>query len=389
MPNRSGALHSAPWLAGRALLLCSVALLAIGVVMVASAASSVGQLGAWYARAEVRHIFFAAAAVGALLLTARMDYRRLAWPGWGMPVIPAAFVVLGLIGAVLVFVPGIGHSVGGYHRWIRLGPRQYSIGFQPSELIKFSLPIFLAAWLSRRHVDVKSFRRAFLPAAILIGVCVGAVITQDFGTAAIIGVSAAVTLVLAGVPWLHLLSLLPPAAGVAYALVLRNPTRLARLTGMIDVWSSSNPSAYQPRQSLLAILTGGWFGKGVGRGTIKLGYLPEDSTDFIFAVICEEWGYIGAVVLLGLWLVWISRAWRSAAGAPNRFGLLLAGSLGFLVALQAILHVAVDMVLLPPTGMGLPFVSAGGTSLILVAAATGLIVSVTARSNRPGRIVTP
>jgi cell division protein FtsW len=366
-------------------ILTTLSLLAVGAVMVQSALASVAEPGAWYARSDVRHLMFAAGAVAVLLIASRIDYRVLAGrKRW--PVIAAGMLAVSLVCGVLVFVPGIGRSVGGYHRWIRVGPTQYGIGFQPSELIKISLLVFLAAWLSRPGVKVRSFRRVFVPAVALIAVSVGLIITQDFGTAAVIGVSSVAMLALAGVPWLYLLSLIPPAAGGFYLLVVQSPHRWSRMTAMLDVWSPDNPCTYQPRQSLLAILTGGWFGKGIGCGTVKLGFLPEDSTDFVFSALCEEWGFIGAAVLIGLWLAWTWTTWHSAGRARDRFGQLLAGSIGFVIVLQAIMHIAVDTVALPPTGMSMPFVSAGGTSLLLMAAATGLIVSVSARGRAPAMV---
>jgi len=269
--------------------------------------------------------------------------------------------------------------VGGYYRWIRLGPREYTIGFQPSELMKLTLVVFLAAWLTRDTADVRSFLRTFLPAILLIGLCIGLLVTQDISIGAILGLTGGVTLLLARVPLWHLLTLLPPAAGGFYYFVMCDPKRWQRILAMVDPWSPDNPSAYQARQSLLAVVTGGWTGKGIGNGMLKLGFVPEDSTDFIFSVFCEEWGFLGAVLLMGLVLLWIWQVRRAAVRAQDRFGATLAGSLGFLIGLQAVLHVAVDLVAAPPTGMGLPFVPAGGTSLLLTAAATAMIASVTAR----------
>jgi len=357
----------------------TLALMAVGVVMVHSAMASVSPPGAWYARLDVRHWLFAAAAAILLLLGWLADYRYLAGRRGRAPLLAGAGLCAALVCGALVFVPGAGRSVGGYHRWIRVGPSQFGIGFQPSELIKIALLVFLAAWLSRPGRQVRSFGKVFAPAVLLIGLCVGLVVTQDFGTAVIIGVSAAAALLLAGVPWTYLMSLLPLGAAGFYAFVYRSPHRWARMTAVVDVWTNKSPSAYQPRQSLLAVLTGGWFGKGPGQGTLKLGFLPEDSTDFIFSALCEEWGFVGAMVLLGLLILWIRHAWQIALESGDQFGRVLVGSLGFLIGFQAVLHIAVDTVALPPTGIALPFVSAGGTSLMLMAAATAMIVSVSAR----------
>jgi cell division protein FtsW len=310
-----------------------------------------------------------------------MNYRRLvSLLRGGVPLIPGLLLLASMAFGLLVFHPACGRAVGGQARWLRFGPPEYGIGFQPSELIKVSLVIFLAVWLSRGATDVGSFWRTVLPAVVLIGLCVGLVVTQDFGAAAVIALVAAVTLLFAGVRWYYLAGLLAAGGAGFYALLARSPHRLARFAAMADPWSLTNPASYQPRQSLLAILTGGTMGKGLGRGVIKQGFLPEGSTDFIFSVYCEECGVMGAVLLIGLVLVWIWLARRAAVRAPDRLGRLLAGSLGFLIAVQAVLHIAVDVVAAPPTGMGLPFVSAGGTALVTSALAVGLIVSVAAGS---------
>ncbi len=364
---------------GRGLLVATLAMLAIGVVMVHSAMASVSAQGVWYTRLDARHTLFAVAAAAVLMTAWLVDYRWLAGRRSRVPVAASVILGLSLLCGALVFVPGIGHSINGYHRWIRLGPPQLAVGFQPSEMIKISIVVFLAAWLSRPGVDVRNFRKTFLPATAIIGVCVGLVISQDFGTSVVIGIAAVVTLLLAGAPIRYMLLLAPPAAIGSYLFVMRSSHRLARITALANIWSQTNPSAYQPRQSMLAILTGGWMGKGLGNGTVKLGFLPEDTTDFIFSVLCEEWGFIGAMLVLGLIVLWIRHSWQIALDAGDRFGQLLAGSLGFLIATQALMHIAVDTVALPPTGISLPFVSAGGTSLMLMAGAAALIVSVSAR----------
>jgi len=367
---------------GKALLLVALSMLTVGVVMVNSAVASVVDPGPWYARVDSRHNLFAGIAALVLLLAWRGNYRWLD-RGKRAPVIPGVLLVVALLASVLVFVPGIGRSVGGYYRWIRIGPGRYAIGFQPSELLKLAVIVFLASWLARKSLEeLRSLPRTTLPAAGVILLAAGVVMTQDFGTGMIIALGGLVTLMLAGVPWRHL-GLLCAGAGSAFCgLILISPRRWNRIAALLDPFSSSNPSAYQPRQSLMAILSGGWFGKGTGCGIRKLGFLPEDSTDFIFSIICEEWGFVGAVLLLALIALWIYTASKAATRCDERLGRILAGSLGFLVGAQAILHVAVGLVLAPPTGVGLPFVSAGGTGLVTMAAAAALIVSVTSRTAR-------
>ena len=373
----------------RGLLLAAVALLALGVVMVHSAVASVAEPGAWYARRDLRHTGFAAVAVLILMFAWRFDYRRLPGRGRIGLLVPTLLLVVALICALLVYVPGVGHEVGGRYRWIRIGPADYSIGFQPSELVKLSLVFFLAAWLTRKATDIRSFSWTFLPAVGLTMLCVGLVVREDLGTAVLIGTAAFVVMFLAGIPWHYLLAPLPFAAGGFWMFVVQDPGRWGRIAAMIDPWSTANPSAYHARQSLLAVMTGGYFGKGLGHGMLKRGFLPEGSTDFIFSVFCEEWGLVGALLLVGLVLLWMWHARRVSVRAGDRFGRTLAGSLGFAIALQAVLHIAVDLVAAPPTGIGCPFVSAGGTRLWAMAAATSLILSVGARAPARGTLAEP
>lgn len=360
---------------GTSLILVTFALLALGVVLVWTSLASLKTPGAWYARVDVRHIAYALLAAVVLSIAWRFDYRRLL--GANGSIWPAA-VLLGvsLFLGVLVWAPGIGYSVGGFHRWVRFGTGSFNIQFQPSEVIKLSLLVFLAAWLSRDNVNVRSIK-TFVSAGVIILACVGMIITQDFGTAAIVGFSAAITLLLAGVPWYYLCSFIPPAGGAFYFLVYLNDYRWTRVMAMMNPWSEEN---YQTRQALIAICSGGWEGKGLGYGISKLGYLPERSTDYIFAILCHEMGFLGAALLIGLLIVWIWQSRKAAMRSCDRFGQLLVGALSFVIVVQAMMHIAVNLAVFPPKGIGLPFVSAGGTSLIIMAAAVSLIISVTSRS---------
>ncbi|MCD4699579.1 MAG: FtsW/RodA/SpoVE family cell cycle protein, partial [Phycisphaerae bacterium] len=206
----------------------------------------------------------------------------------------------------------------------------------------------------------------------------GLVVTQDFGTAAIIGVTSVAVLLVGGVRWYYLAGLVPFGAGAFYLFVVSAPHRWARIEAMLNPTDTSNPATYQPGQALIAIGSG-VEPAGPGAGVAKYGYLPESQTDFIFANICEELGMLGAILVIGLLLLWLFLACRTAIRAPDRFGALLAGGLGFLIAFQATLHIAINIPPAPPTGVSLPFVSAGGSSLLLMSAATALIVSVSSR----------
>ncbi|MCE5325052.1 MAG: FtsW/RodA/SpoVE family cell cycle protein [Planctomycetaceae bacterium] len=363
---------------GRGLALITLALLALGVVLVQSALASVNEPGAWYHRVDVRHTIFAVAAILVLLAACHFDYRRLARPRGGLPVWAVVVFCGAMITGLLVFVPGLGKQMGTYYRWVRFGPPQYNIQFQPSELIKYALVILLAALFT---MQPQRCRRApwVLGALGVIAVAMALVITQDMGTAIIIGAAGLTTMLLAGVPWYYAAALLPPAAVGFWYYITHMAVKMARIGAWMDPWSQENASSHQVRESLLAITSGGWFGKGPGNSVMKLGYLPERTTDYIFAVFCEEWGLMGSLLLFALLAAWAWYVRCTAVKANNRFGSVLAAALGFTILLQALMHIAVNLNVLPPTGICLPFVSYGGTQMLILAVAAALIISVSAR----------
>lgn len=363
--------------AGTGLLLAALGLICLGVVAVYSALATVQPGGTWYARVDFRHILFACLAVVVLVVGWRVNYRILA-AGRGFPWPAGVLLLVAMLMAAMVFVPGVGHAVGGRYRWIRVGPENFSLGFQPSELLKLSLVIFLACWLTRSKTNPRRFRTVLLAGVVSL-LCAALVVTQDFGTAALILLSAAVTMFIAGVPWWYFAATIPPALLAGWWYMVSEPYRMRRIQAVLDPWSEANPSAYQARQSIIAVLGGGWHGAGLGQGVRKLGFLPEDSTDFLFASFCEEWGYRGAALVMGLLLLWLLQCRKVSGRAGDSLGRVLAASLGAMIAIQAMLHIGVNLVVLPPTGISLPFLSAGGTSLLLMAAATALIASVSAR----------
>jgi cell division protein FtsW len=366
---------------GSGLIVVTLAMLGIGIIAVHSALAGVlPSTVSWAARSDMRHTLFAVVAALIMCFGWKFRYRWLGGKSERWPVAASIVLFLSLVLVALVYVPGLGYARNGKLRWLKLFSSPFGI-FQPSEILKIALLVFLAAWYSHDRTPAKSFLKGFLPTVAITGLCLGMVVTQDLGTAVIMAIAVWLTMFLAGVRWYALLSMVLSGAGGFWYFVATDPKRLERITAMFNPWSLTNPSAYQPRQSLLAILTGGWFGKGLGRGIVKQQYLPERSTDFIFASFSEEWGFVGAALIMGLVMMWIWFARKSAANAADRFGFILAGAMGAMIAIQMLLHIAVDTVAIPPTGMSFPFVSVGGTALLVTAGAASLIVSVSARTN--------
>ena len=355
--------------------LCVIALLALGVVMVQSASTNLGDLTAWHLsdRGE-KHALFAVLSLLTFITVSRLDYRKLAGPAddaaWLKA--PAVWVVVAAVALNLaVLMPGVGSVVNGARRWIAVGP----VRIQPSECAKWATVLFLAWRLSRPNVG-QSFSTGFVPTCAVVGGLCLLVVVEDFGTAALIGV-AAFSMLLAGPTKLwHLALTVPPAAMAAIGFVAMEPYRLRRMTAFLDPWASPETDGYHMIQSLYSFAGGGLTGRGLGNGVQKLGYLPEDTTDFIFAVISEELGLFGAILVVVIYLTILAVGWSAARKATDAFGRLLCFGVVAMLGLQASINIAVATASVPTKGMSLPLVSAGGSGLIITAAMLGLVYSV-------------
>jgi cell division protein FtsW len=252
----------------------------------------------------------------------------------------------------------------------------FTLSFQPAEFAKVVLVVWLAALLTRPWCDVRSFRRGFLPAVLSGGLLIALTGIEDFGTAALMGVILVCMLLLAGARWRHLVStgFLGLAAGAG--LLLLKPYRLQRL--IIFFSEDTDPAAegYQITQSLIAIGSGGWWGRGLGAGVQKYGYLPQDNNDFIFAIVCEELGIVGGIAVIALFVLLLWRGWSIARHALDPFGRLLAAGITLLICLQAAFNVGVVTNSVPTKGISLPFVSAGGSGVLFLGIAAGLLAAV-------------
>jgi cell division protein FtsW len=367
------------------LLLCVLALLGFGIIMVQSASTSLGTPldahGGWqWTVVGTKQLKFAGAALLVFVAMGRFDYSLLAMRGSSWLKSPIMWaVVIAAIACLLVLVPGIGMSVNGARRWIKLGPIQV----QPSELAKWAAVLFLAYWLTVHPVNFDRFFSGFLPTVIPVGMLCLLVVIQDFGTAALIGLCAVMMLLAGRVKISHVLIVLFPALAAATWFMTHKAYRMARITSFLHPYDSPQGQGYHMIQSLLSFSSGGVFGRGLGNGIQKLGYLPEDTTDFIFAVICEELGLFGAMLTVALYLGVMYVGWQIIKQKRDDFGRMLAFGVATMLGLQATINIAVATVSVPPKGLSLPLISAGGSGLIITCAALGVLYSVARRSPEP------
>lgn len=344
-----------------------VALNVIGLVMVTSASSVVSQerYGSSWVYVQ-RQIMWTALGAVAFVLAMRFDYRRLrAWA------VPGLVVVAGLL--VVVFVPGLGVTASGSSRWIGVGP----LTFQPAEVAKLAMAIFAADLIARRSESLDDWRSVLRPVLIVFGVLAVLIMRQpDMGTTIVVSLIVGSVLFAGGIQGRQLAPLMGAGLVVAVVLALAAPYRRARVLSFLDPFSDAGNTGYQAVQSLIALGSGGIFGVGLGAGRQKWLFLPNAHTDFIFAVIGEELGLVGAFLVVVLFAALGVLGFRTAMRAPDRFGFLLAISLTSWIVGQAVINLGGAVGLLPITGVPLPYVSFGGSALVFVMAASGLLVSV-------------
>lgn len=362
-------------------------LMATGAVMVFSAGASLGyefDLRRFYDFPALRQIMFFPIAVIALFAASAPDYRiwsiRSRW--YKCPTVWLFVLAVGLLVAVLA----VGKEMYGATRWLRIPLGPVSISFQPSEFAKWIMLFFLAAVCDAIGPDIRRYWTRFLPLSIVIGLVCGLIVIEDFGTAAFIGLMSLIILVVAGVKWWHVLTLLPVGLTGLVVALLQEPHRIMRLKAFFQPDALSDTVAYQANQSLVAIGSGGVWGKGIGQGTCKYGHLPEDTTDFIFAIVGEELGLIGTLGVIALFILFVFLGLAVVMRCRDRFGRLLAAGIVLAVGAQAALNIGVVTVVLPTKGISLPFVSAGGTSMLLSALAVGVLLNIAARIS-PGDLV--
>ena len=348
------------------LFLIVLALVTLGVLLVYSASRTAD--AADTTRYFPKQAYFALAGLGVFIVGAIVPYHRLnRW--W------VAIGVLVLAVGLLVLVLFIGSGRGGARRFLNL---PLGLHFQPSELAKFAVVFFLAWFYGRSKARARDFVRSFLPAIFVIGGVCWLIVKEDFGTAALVGTVAVILCLIAGWRWWFPTLILAPAAVGAYVTVWLVPYRLDRLKVWLDPWEYFTGAGWHVCQSLMALGSGGLTGVGLGAGIQKL-YIPDNATDFIFAVLCEEMGILGGIMVIGLFGVFVWRAGKIIRSAPDRFAFLLASGILLVIGLQAIMNIGVVTSALPAKGIGLPLVSYGGSSLVMMCFAAGLLASIARR----------
>ncbi len=347
------------------LLAITVALMGFGMVMVWSASSALAQErhGSPY-YFLVKQAVWGVIGVGGMVAALRLDYRKLRRPGVVYGLLAASTL---LLIAVLFLKP-----VNETHRWIRLG----ALSFQPAELAKLSVVLFLAYHVERRSERVNDFLLLF-PALLLLGWFGFLVLIQpDLGTAFCLVLTGAVMLFVAGVRLRYFAVLAVPCLAILYGAIASAPWRSRRLISFLNPWSDPQGAGYQVIQSLIAVGTGGVAGVGLMEGRQKLFYLPYPYSDFIFAVIGEELGMLGTLAVVAGFVILLWRGLRAAWSAPDDFGRFLATGITLSIVLQALVNVSVTLGLLPTKGLALPFISAGGSSLVFALLGIGLVANV-------------
>jgi len=354
----------------------SLTLVAIGVVMLYSATAVMAEKSAryndstWFLKRQLVWILLG---VAAMIVTARIPYSF--WERFRVPVLVGALLLLGL-----VFVPGVGVSLNAARRWIRLG----GWFFQPSEAAKVAIAVFLSGFAAKDPERLKTLLRGFVPAFATLGLCCAMIIVEpDIGTAVFVAAVMTMMLIVAGVRALHLV---PCAVGAGCLAAYYAMTHTEHVQARLDTYfhPEHDPlgKGHQILQSLLALGSGGWTGEGLGRGTAKLYFLPEAHSDFIFPVLGEELGFVGTTCVVLLYVALGFAGYAIMHRAKDRFGFLLAFSLTTYIILQAAMNVAVVTAAIPTKGIPLPFLSAGGSSILFTLAGVGMLVNIANATER-------
>jgi len=354
------------------LLFSVLFLVGIGIVMVYSASSAMAaeKFGSDYFFLK-RQAAYSLVGVVSLVTFRHLPYRIFQ---------PLAYPLLAVSVLLLLAIPftGMGVSVGGAARWIRFG----GLSFQPAECARFAMVVYLAYSMSKKIDRIQEMAIGFLPHLMVLGILTALISAQpDFGSIVILGSLTWIMMFIGGVRILHLTASLAIMLPFVYVYMVNAPYRVSRLISFLNPWEYAAREGYQMVHSLMAFGSGGLWGTGIGKGVQKLFYLPEPHTDFIFSVIGEELGLVGVMIILTLYAVILWRGVHIAKAAPDYFGSFLAAGLTVGLALQVCVNIGVAMGLLPTKGLTLPFLSYGGTSLVISMASVGILLNIAANGD--------
>lgn len=352
-------------------LFITVALLiGIGLIMVASA--SIGIADSKYHNAFhfiLRQSIYVALGAGFGWLMYRVPLRF--WETAGLVLLPVSFLLL-----IVVLIPGIGKTVNGATRWIMLGP----FSLQPSEFVKLLMVLYTASYIVRHGEALRGTLTGFIKPLMVVGASTALLLLEpDFGAATVILLVTMGMLFVGGVRFLQFIGLFAAVAALFAVLAITSPYRMQRLTSFLDPWQDPYNTGFQLTQSLIAIGSGSWNGVGLGSSVQKLAYLPEAHNDFMFAILAEELGLVGVFVVLLLFVYVVLRSFSIGARAErigHYFGAYVAYGIGLWLGIQAFVNIGVNMGVLPTKGLTLPFMSAGGSSMLAMCAAVGVLLRV-------------
>lgn len=354
------------------LLLAILILSSIGLLTICSASPTLGiQVGDSFYYIK-RHVFLLIMGLAALTYAANIDLSLIKKNA-------NLWFIISVVLLLLVYVPGVGRSVSGASRWIEIPLINFQ--FQPSELIKLTMILFLANLLAGWQQRVKDLTQGLLPILCILGLICAIIMKQpDMGTTIIVAATAVCLLFFGGSQYKDLAIIAGSGLAAGTALAFGSAYRVKRLVSYLDPWKDPQGSGFQIIQSLLAVGSGGFWGLGIGASRQKYFYLPQQFTDFIFAIICEEMGFIGAGIVIAAFILFASRGLKVAQSAPDRFQYLLACGITSWITLQALINMMVVVGLIPTTGIPLPFISYGGTSTISVLFACGILLNISKKA---------
>ncbi len=354
------------------LIIAMFSLLSIGLIMVYSASA----IWATYKFDDTfffakRQLLFAGVGIVAMLVIMNIDYWN--WRRWAKPLVIICFILL-----LIVLIPGVGTLRNGSRSWIGVG----AFSIQPSEFMKLAMIVFLAKFLSEKQKYITSFKKGLAPSLGLVFLAFGLIMLQpDLGTGTVMVGTCIAMIFIAGARISHFVGLGMLGVAGFIGLIISAPYRMKRITSFLDPWQDPLGSGFQIIQSLYAIGPGGLFGLGLGQSRQKFFYLPEPQTDFIFAILSEELGFIGGSLVILLFSLLLWRGIRIALGAPDLFGAFLAVGIIIMIAIQVMINIGVVTGLMPVTGITLPFLSYGGSSLTLMLMAVGVLLNISRYSN--------